>query len=162
VPRLPALDTHVAGELPDANLFATISARPEIADAAAQHLRAVMQHGTVPPVTKALCAAMASAVNFCEPALVAFRRVARESGASLDMLNALWDFARSDLFTPAQKAALSASVALTREARGLPDAVWNQLRAAYSDGEIVEILSIIALVNGLNRISNALLTQITR
>lgn len=162
MPRLPALDAQAAGDVPDANLFATIAVRPQLAAAAAEHLRAAMQHGTVPAVTKALCAAMVSAINLCEPALVAYRREARFAGAGVEMLNALWDFARSDLFDRAQKAALSASVSLTREARALPDTIWDQLRAEYDDGEIVEILSLIGLVNALNRVSNALQTQITQ
>lgn len=162
MPRLPVLDEQVAGEVPDANLFATIAARPEIAAASAEHLRVVMQRGTVPLATKTLCAAMVSAVNFCEPSLIAYRREARSAGVSVEMLNALWDFARSDLFSTAQKAALSAAVSLTREARALPDSIWNQLRAEYADGEIVEVLSVIAEVNALNRVSNALQTPITR
>ncbi|HKU67079.1 MAG TPA: carboxymuconolactone decarboxylase family protein [Candidatus Baltobacteraceae bacterium] len=162
MPRLPVLHGQFAGEVPDANLFATIAVRPEIAGAAGEHLRAVMQCGTVPAATKALCAAMVSAINFCEPALVAYRREARAAGVSIDALNALWDFARSDHFTNAQKAALSAAVSLTREARALPDTVWNQLRAEYGDGEIVEILCVIGIVNALNRVSNALQTPVTR
>ena len=160
--RLPALDAQAALDVPDTNLFATIAASPEIASSAAEHLRVILRHGSVARATKALCAAMVSAVNYCEPALIAYRREARACGVSVDMLNALWDFARSDLFTSAQKAALSAAVALTREPRGLPDPVWDALRRDYADGEIVEILSVIAAINGLNRLSNALQTQITR
>lgn len=162
MPRLPALDARAASDLPDANLFATIAVRPEVCESAAGHLRTIMQCGTVPHATKALCAAMVSAVNFCEPALIAYRREARSAGVSVEMLNALWDFARSDLFTDGQKAVLSTAVALTREPRGLPDPVWGQLRAHYDDGEIVEILALIGMVNSLNRMSNALQTQITR
>ena len=162
MPRLPVLEGQLRREVPDANLFATMAVRPEIAEASAEQLRVVMQAGTVPSGTKALCAAMVSAVNYCEPALIAYRREARSAGVSVEMLNALWDFARSDLFTNAQKAALSAAVSLTREARALPDTVWNQLRAEYGDGEIIEILAVIATVNALNRVSNALQTPITR
>lgn len=162
MPRLPALDARAGGDVPDRALFATMAVRPEIAHAAGNHLRATLEGGSVPRATKALCAAMTSAVNFCQPALVAYRREAREAGVSTQMLNELWDFARSDLFDAAQKAALAAAVALSREARGLPDAVWDQLRAAFDDGEIVEVLALIGVVNGLNRISNALQTPITR
>lgn len=156
------VEGQLAGEVPDSNLFATMAVRPEIAAASAEHLRVVMQSGTVPGATKTLCAAMVSAVNYCEPALIAYRREARAAGVSVEMLNALWDFARSELFTSAQKAALSAAVSLTREARALPDTVWNQLRGEYGDGEIVEILAVISTVNALNRVSNALQTPITR
>lgn len=162
MPRLPAPDAPAARDLPDANLFAILEAQPEVAQSAAEHLRTLFYGGTVSRATKALCAAMVSAVNFCEPALIAFRREARSAGVTIDMLNALWDFARSDLFDGGQKAALSAAVALTREPRGLPDAVWNQLRGEFDDGAIVEILALIGMVNSLNRMSNALQTQITR
>jgi len=162
VPRLPALDAQAGGDLPDGALFATIAACPQVARTAADYLRAVLRGGSVPRATKALCAAMVSAVNFCQPALTAYRREAREAGVSTDALNALWDFARSDAFSEGQKAVLSAAVALSREARGLPDAIWNQLRAQFTDAQIVEILALIGAVNGLNRISNALQTPITR
>jgi AhpD family alkylhydroperoxidase len=162
MPRLPALEAPAAEDLPDSNLFATIAVRPEITASAAEHLRAVLHGGGVPAATKALCAALVSAINFCEPALIAYRREARRAGVSAEMLNALWDFARSDLFNPAQKAALSAAVSLTREARGLPETIWSELRAVYTDGEIVEVLMLIGTVNALNRVSNALQTQITR
>jgi AhpD family alkylhydroperoxidase len=162
MPRLPALEAQAARDLPDANLFATIAVRQDIAASTAEHVRVLLRHGSVSRATKALCAAMVSAVNFCEPALIAYRREARAAGITVEMLNALWDFARSDLFTGAQKAALSAAVALTREARGLPEPVWDALRRDYDDGEIVEILSVIATTNALNRLSNALQTQITR
>lgn len=162
MPRLPALEGAAAGDLPDANLFATIAVRPEIARSAAGHVRALFESGTVPRATKALVGAMVSAINFCEPALVAYRREARQAGVTVEMLNALWDFARSDLFTQPQKAALSAAVSLTREARGLPDTIWGMLREVYDDGEIVEILSLIGMVNALNRTGNALQTQITQ
>jgi AhpD family alkylhydroperoxidase len=162
MPRLPVLEAEVAGPVPDANLFGTLAARPEIAAASADLLRAAISRGSVSTATKTLCAALVSAINFCEPALIAYRREARAAGVSVEVLNALWDFARSDLFSAAQKAALSAAVSLTREARALPDTIWNQLRAEYGDGEIVEILSVIAVVNALNRVSNALQTAITR
>jgi AhpD family alkylhydroperoxidase len=162
MPRLPLLDTQAADTVPDANLFKTIAVSGEIASTAAQHLRALLREGEVDAGTKALCAALVSAINFCEPALVAYRREARAAGVSIEMLNALWDFARSELFSSAQKAALSTAVALTREPRGLPEPVWNQLRAQYADAGIVEILMLIGMANALNRVSNALQTQITR
>jgi alkylhydroperoxidase family enzyme len=51
-------------------------------------------------------------------------------------------------------------VALTREPRGLPDAVWNDLRQHYDDAQIVELLCAIGFANYLDRVSNALQTEI--
>ena len=71
-------------------------------------------------------------------------------------LDALGDYTRSDEFSDAERAALGAAVALTREPRALPPAVQAQLDAHYDAGERVEIISVVALFNAINRMSNAL------
>jgi uncharacterized peroxidase-related enzyme len=148
--------------MPRDTVLDALDVRPEIARTAREHLEAVMQGGRVPQVTKELCAAMVSAVNFCQPSVTEHRRRAAELGVDADTLNALWDYARSDRFTGAQKAALAAAVALTREPRALPQAVRAELQAHYDEGEIVEVLCAIGAFNYFNRISNALQTQIAR
>ena len=136
--------------------------RPGIARTAQEHVDAIMRGGSVAEATKALCAAMVSAINDCRPSIVEYRRRAAELGVDADTLNALWDYGRSDRFDAGQRAALAAAVALTREPRALPAAVREQLEACFDEGEIVEILCAIGLVNYLNRVSNALGTQIAR
>ncbi len=161
MPRLPALEPEEAGGAHD-NLLQTIAAAPGIARSALAHSSEVMERGTVPQATKELCATMVAALNFCQPSLIAHRGRARRLGIDADMLNDLWDYARSERFDAAQKAALGAAVALTREPRGLPDAIWNDLRQHYDDAQIVEILCAIGLANYFDRVSNALQTEITR
>lgn len=160
MPRLPALDPEKAGGAQD-NLFRTIAAQPEIARHAHEHLQLIMETGTVDALTKELCATMVAALNFCQPSLIAHRGRARRLGASSGMLNEIWDSARSNEYTSAQKAALAAAVALTREPRGLPEAVWNGLREHYDDAQIAELLCVIGMGNYLDRVSNALQTEIT-
>ena len=77
------------------------------------------------------------------------------------MLDELWDYARSDRFSAAERAALAAAVAITREPRAMPDAVWADLRKHFDDGEIVEIICTIGLFNYFNRVNNALQIEIT-
>lgn len=161
MPRLPALEPEEAGGAHD-NLLRTIAAAPEIARSAVAHSGAVMESGSVPQSTKELCATMVAALNFCQPSLIAHRGRARKLGIDAGMLNEIWDYARSDRFNAAQKAALAVAVALTREPRGLPDAIWDDLRRHYDDAQIVEIMCTIGLANYLDRVSNALQTEITR
>lgn len=125
-------------------------------EAAREHERFVMESGSVPALTKALCGAMVAALNYCTPALVAQRRRARELGASAQMLTEIWDYARSTHYDGAQRAALAAAVALTREPRALPEAVRGELQAHFDDAQIVEILCAIGASNYLNRVQNAL------
>lgn len=127
-----------------------------IAAALDAHASQVMENGTVSQLTKHLCAAVVAGLNYCTPALVEHRKKARELGASTPLLNDLWDSARSEHFTPAQKAAIAAAVALTREPRALPDPVYDALRENFTAAEIVEVLGAIALENYRNRLQNAL------
>ena len=141
--------------MPGRALRSALADRPEIARDLNDHLRLVIEGGTAGRATKELCAAMAAAVNFCEPQLVEHRRAARNLGVTIAQLNALWDFARSALFSEAERAALSAAVALSREPRALPPAVWASLREHYDDGQIAEILCTIGAINYVSRLHNA-------
>ena len=158
MPRLPPRDPDDAGGADD-NLLRTIAAQPQLARNVHDHHVLLMTRGRVDELTKELCAAMVAGLNFCRPSLIAHRRRARKLGAGADQLNALWDNARSQAYSDAQKAALAAAVALTREPRGLPDALWSDLRKHYDDGQIVELLCVIGFANYLDRVSNALQTE---
>ncbi|MBV9277964.1 MAG: hypothetical protein JOZ97_06985 [Candidatus Eremiobacteraeota bacterium] len=88
--------------------------------------------------------------------------LARRLGVEDAMLDELWDYARSERFTKAERAALAAAVAMTREPRAIPDAVWDDLRKHFDDGQIVEIVCTIGLFNYFNRVNNALRIEITK
>jgi len=72
------------------------------------------------------------------------------------MLDELWDYARSERFSAAERAALAVAVAMTREPRALPEGLWEGLRKHFDDGQIVEIICTIGLFNYFNRVNNAL------
>jgi alkylhydroperoxidase family enzyme len=68
---------------------------------------------------------------------------------------------RSD-FTPAEKAALRLAETVTRDAHAVTDEQFAELRAHYSEGEIVELLCAIGLFNYFNRFNDALHMEPTR
>ena len=86
----------------------------------------------------------------------------RRLGVEQELLDDLWNFAASPRFSEAERAALAAAVAITREPRGLPEPVWEELRKHYDDGEIVEIVCSIGLFNYFNRFNNALRVELTK
>jgi len=88
--------------------------------------------------------------------------LARRFGADEQILAELDDYARSADFSAAEKAALSAAEALTRDATSLAQPVWDDLRAHFDDGQIVEIVCTIGLFNYFNRVNNALEIEITK
>ena len=137
-------------------MFEALAARPQIARSLAAHLRDLSDSGTVAARTKELVALMVGWLNACEYCTCVHEDVARSLGVDEATLSVLGDFATSPQFSDAERAALSAAVALTREPRALPPAVSYALRANYDEGEIVEILAVIGANNYVSRLSNSL------
>lgn len=136
-------------------LWEALGARPGLARTLARHA-AEINEGSVSRRTKELCALMVSWLNACENCTQAHAEMAASLGVDRETLDDLTDYARSERFSPAERAALAAAVALTREPRALPPAVRADLEAHYDAGEIVEIVAAIGLTNYLSRASNAL------
>lgn len=138
-----------------AELWESLRARPEIARTLARHVEAV-NGGSLPARVRELCALMVAWLNACENCTETHAEMARELGVDQATLDDLGNFARSDRYAPAERAALAAAVALTREPRALPEPVRDRLGEHYDAGEIVEIVATIGLYNYVTRASNAL------
>lgn len=137
-------------------MFEALAARGEIARSLAAHLRDLSTYGTVPPRTKELIALMVGWLNACEYCTCVHEEIARSLGVDEATLATLGDFATSDRFTDAERAALAATVALTREPRALPPPVAQALREHYDEGEFVEVIAVIGANNYLSRLTNVL------
>jgi AhpD family alkylhydroperoxidase len=127
-----------------------------IARASAALLRAVVEEGSVARETKELCGLMVAWLNGCDRCVSSHQAYARRLGVPREKLDALFDYARDDAFDDAQRAALSAAVALTREPRALPPPVREALERHYVADQVFEILSAIGAANYLTRVNNAL------
>jgi len=138
-----------------ADLFAALASRPELARTLAAHMRE-LEAGTIAPRTRELIALMVAWLNACDYCTCVHEEIARSIGVDAATLATLSDFARSPHFSPAERAALSATVALTREPRALPPPVWDELRAHYDENACVEIIAAVGLNNYLSRVVNAL------
>jgi AhpD family alkylhydroperoxidase len=65
----------------------------------------------------------------------------------------------SPLFSPRERAALAWTEALTRlSEHGVPDALYEQVRAQFSEKELVDLTFLIMTINGWNRVSVAFQT----
>lgn len=129
--------------------------RPQLARTLAAHVVAVGE-GAVAARTKELVALMVAWLNACESCTQTHEEMARRLGVDGATLEDLGNFARSERYSDAERAALSAAVALTREPRALPQPVREQLERFYDSAGIVEIVAGIGLYNYLTRASNAL------
>jgi uncharacterized peroxidase-related enzyme len=157
VARLPALEPDEVFEAArESGFFRVLAHAPEIAQTLYAHLETVMGEGRVPRRLKELCAVLVSALNQCEYCMSARREEAQRLGVEPAVLRDLHDYARSDNYSDAEKAALAATIALTREPRALPVNLWEGLRKHFDAAQIIELLAVIGLFNDLNRLNNAL------
>ncbi len=89
--------------------------------------------------------------------------LAKRLGASEELLDAMYHIDQhAEMFTPAERAALSLAERMTTDAHGVDEEVWANLKAHFDDGQIVELAAVIGLFNYFNRFNDALHVEITK
>ena len=147
------------------NSVLTMMRRPAIARAFIELNRAVMANqGRVTSEFKRLVGHVASRVagcRYCEAHTIrAAARFGEHEGADAQRLDQVWQFRASELFTPAEKAALEFACAAASVPGGVDERVAEALRRHWDDGEIVELTGVVALFGFLNRWNDAMATEI--
>ena len=88
--------------------------------------------------------------------------MARRLGWSEEQINNLHHFEGRSDFTDREKAALRLAERMTEDARNVDEALWNDLRRHFEEGELVELLAAIGLFNYFNRFNDVLLMEPTK
>lgn len=145
------------------NSVLTMQRRPAIAQAFIALNKAVMANeGRLTAEQKRLIGYLASLAAGCRYCQAHTTLAAERYGASAERLEAIWDYAGSPLFSDAERAAFDFAVA----ASSVPNAVTPQITAAlrehWDDGEIVEILGVVALFGFLNRWNDSMGTVLEK
>jgi AhpD family alkylhydroperoxidase len=96
----------------------------------------------------------ASQINCCAYCLDVHARDARKAGETEQRLYLLNAWRESPLFSPAERAALAWTEALTNVSQThAPDADYVALRPHFSDKEIVDLTYLIGMINLWNRLA---------
>ena len=96
----------------------------------------------------------ASQINGCAFCLDMHSRAARRAGESEQRLYLLDAWEECALYTPRERAALAWTEAVTRIAETkAPDAVYEAARAQFTDKELVDLTTLIGLINLWNRLA---------
>lgn len=143
------------------NSVLTMQRRPAIAKAFIELNKAVMENkGRVTAEQKRLIGFLASQTAGCRYCQAHTIRAAERYGASSERIASIWDYERSDLFTAAEKSAFAFAQAAASTPNAVDDKIAADLRAHWSDDEIVEILGVVALFGYLNRWNDSMATAI--
>lgn len=134
------------------NSVLTMQRRPAIAEAFIRLNKAVMEnHGALTSEFKRLLALVSSQTTGCRYCQAHTALAAERFGAAADRIAAVWEFETSPLFTEAERAALALSIAASQVPNQVDQAVIDRARASWDDGDLVEIMGVIALFGYLNR-----------
>lgn len=134
------------------NSVRTMAYRPEIARAfTALNVAVMTNHGAVTGEFKRLLGYVTSFVSGCRYCQAHTILGSERFGASEERLHDVWDFEQSSNFTEAEKAALAFAHAAAQVPNAVTPDIERRLTKHWDDGDIVEIMGVIALFGYLNR-----------
>lgn len=143
------------------NSLFTMMHRPRIAAAFMELNQAVMENqGRVTSALKRLLAylsSMTAGCRYCEAHAI---RAAERYGSEQDKMNHIWEYKTYGAFTDAERAVFDFAVAASTVPNAVTDEISENLRQHWDDGEIVEILGVVALFGYLNRWNDSMGTQL--
>ncbi len=98
-----------------------------------------------------------SQINGCAFCLSIHTKALREGGEREDRLAVLPAWREADWFSDRERAALAwAEAVTTLEHREVPDAVYEEARAQFSERELADLTLAVVAINGWNRFNIAL------
>lgn len=112
--------------------------------------------GAVPDATLELVHLRASQVNGCTSCVDAGSRTAKKAGETDERLWAAAAWHDATCYTPAERAALALTEAVTRLADRtdpVPDAVWDEAARHYDEPALAALVVQIAVTNVFNRLN---------
>ena len=156
--KLVAFYNETLGFCP--NSVMTMHHRPIIATSFIEMNKAVMENkGRVTSALKRLIGYISSytaGCNYCQAHTI---RAAERYSATEDQLQNIWDYKTHAAFSEAERAALDFAFAASVIPNAVNDEIANALRKHWDEGEIVEILGVVALFGFLNRWNDSMGTQ---
>lgn len=143
------------------NSILTMQRRPDIAKAFINLNMAVMaNHGRVTSSLKRLIAYLSSLTGGCRYCQAHAIRAAERYGAEQEQLENIWDYKTHSAFNDAERAALDLAIAASTVPNSVDKAVEDNLKKYWDEGEIVELLGVVALFGYLNRWNDSMGTPL--
>ncbi len=143
------------------NSVLTMQRKPHLVKAFAGLNAAVMSpEGEVDLGFRRLIGHMASVASGCLYCQAHTLLGAKNFGISDEKLAAMWTYASSDLYTAKEKIALDFALAAASQPNAVTDELFAELSKHWSEGEIVEILGVVAMFGFLNRWNDSMATPL--
>jgi uncharacterized peroxidase-related enzyme len=143
------------------NSVLTMQHRPAISKAFINLNKAVMANeGRVTSALKRMIAWVSSNSTGCRYCQAHAIRAAERYGAEQEQLDNIWDYRTHPAFSEAERAALDFSLAASQIPNAVDSEIEQRLSQFWDEGEVVEMLGVIALFGYLNRWNDSMGTTI--
>lgn len=145
------------------NSLFTMMHRPRIANAFVEMNQAVMENkGRVTSSLKreiAYLSSMTTGCRYCEAHAI---RAAERYGSTEKRMEAIWDYKTDPIFSDADRAVFDLAIAASQVPNAVTYKIAENIRNYWDEGEIVEILGVVALFGYLNRWNDSMGTELEK
>ena len=143
------------------NSVLTMQRRPKLVQAFAQLNAAVMDPaGEVDLGLRRLIGHVASKAAGCLYCQAHTLLGAQNFGVTEEKLAAVWTYATSPLYNAKERAALDFALAAASQPNAMTDELFAATQQYWTDGQIVEILGVVAMFGFLNRWNDTMATPL--
>ena len=143
------------------NSLYTMMHRPRIAAAFLEMNQAVMENkGRISSSLKRELAYLSSSMSGCRYCEAHTIRAAERYGSSEERMLNLWEYKTHPAFSEAERAVFDLAVAASQVPNAVTDTIAENMRKHWDEGEIVEVLGVVALFGYLNRWNDSMGTEI--
>lgn len=143
------------------NSLFTMMHRPRIASAFVEMNQAVMENkGRVSSALKreiAYLSSMTTGCRYCEAHAI---RAAERYGSTDHRMEHLWEYKTHQVFTQAERAVFDLAIAASQVPNAVTQELAENAREYWNEGELVEIMGVVALFGYLNRWNDSMGTQL--
>ncbi len=139
----------------------TMQHRPAISRAFIELNKAVMENkGRVTSDLKRMMAWVSSNATGCRYCQAHTIRAAERYGASQEKLDNIWSYQTHPAFSEAERAAMDFALQASTVPNTMDEDIKKRLHQYWDEGEIVEMMGVIALFGYLNRWNDSMATEL--
>ena len=143
------------------NSVLTMQKKPHLAQAFVNLNKAVMDNaGSISSEFKRIIAYISSNTAGCRYCQAHTIRAAERYGGEKERLKEAWNFENSNLYSNAEKVALRFTIAASSVPVSISQDLESSLKEEWSETDILEIMSVIALFGYLNRWNDVMGTSL--
>jgi len=142
------------------NTLLTMARKPKMVQAMAMLSEAVHNDSSLDPTLRGLVGLASSAASGCMFCTAHNAAASEKYGNDSAKIEKYYEFETNPQFSPAERAAMRYAMAASQVPNGVTDELFAELKAHYSDTEIVEIQGVVSYYGWLNRWNDSLATTL--